>query len=82
MENRLIFLYHRVIDIPSGMRVIGGTQKGRSSICWIRWFKPVGWKNRQIRSFIQKPRGDEDPACGNKLIDPILPRKASSEIIR
>ena len=63
-------------------RVIGGTQKGRSSICWIRWFKHVGGKNRKIRSFIQTPRCDEDPACGNKLIDPILPRKASSETTR
>ena len=60
----------------------GGTQEGRSSICWIRWFKPVGWKDRQIRPFIQRPRGDEDPVIGNKLIEPILPRKSSSEIIR
>ncbi len=82
MENRLIFLYHHVINVPSGMRVIGGTQKGRSAICWIRWFKLVGGRDRQIRPFISTPRSDEDPVYGNKLIDPMLPRKASSEITR
>ena len=80
MENRLIFLYHRVVDALRG-ESDGGTQKGRSSTCWIRWFKLVGWKDRQIRSSL-RPRSDEDPACGNKLIDPILPRKASSENVR
>ena len=82
MENRLIFLYHLVIDFFSEMRVIGGTQKGRSSICWIRWFKLVGGKNRQIRSFIQRREAMRMRLWRNKLIDPILPRKASSEIIR
>ena len=46
MENRLIFLYHQVIDVLFRMKVNGGTQKGRSSTCWIRWFKLVGGKNR------------------------------------
>ena len=60
----------------------GGTQKGRSATGWKWWFKLVGRKDRQIRPFIQMPRSDEDPACGNKLIDPTLTRKASSEITR
>jgi hypothetical protein len=63
MENRLIFLYHPVIDVPSGAREIGGTQKGRSSICWIRWFKLVGRKDRQIRPFISMLRSDEERLC-------------------
>jgi hypothetical protein len=50
MENRLIFLYHRDIEALRGGSD-GGTQKGRSSTCWNRWFKPVGGKDRQIRSF-------------------------------
>ncbi len=82
MENRLIFLYHRIINAPSGVRVIGGTQKGRSAICWIRWFKPVGRKDRQIHPFIQGRDVMRMRLWRYKLIDPMLPRKASSEIIR
>ena len=42
-----------------GTRVIGGTQKGRSSTCWIRWFKPVDGERRQIRAFLTS-RGDDE----------------------
>ena len=44
------------------------------------WFKHVGLESRQIRSFLRLRRDDEHLV--HKVIDPILPRKASSEIIR
>ena len=43
-------------------------------------FKQVDLRDRQIRFFIRSRCDDEDIV--RKVIDPILPRKASSEIIR
>ena len=41
------------IPVPPSCRLReGGTQKGKSSVCWNRRFKPVGREDRQIRLLV------------------------------
>ena len=58
----------------------GGTEKGRPVPCWITGFKLVGGRGRQIHLFVnaEKRRG---VLLEHKLVDPMLPRKASKRVI-
>ena len=94
MHNRLIFLYHRVRAQPEGGRSgagfgrtrpnpwpgsDGGTQEGRSTGRWLSRSKQVGGPIGKSVGHI--PR-DAMPIRSGEVTDPMLPRKASSELTR
>ena len=74
MGNRLIFLYHQIRVITDG-----GTQKGRPSADWKWRFKLVGGEVGKSASY--QPREVMRSPSGHKLVEPMLPRKASREFI-
>ena len=52
MENRLIFLYHLIVDYPERDVAMGECKKvDYPPVGW--WFKLVGRKDRQIRLFVK-----------------------------
>ena len=95
MDDWLIFQYHFIRDKaesevlrepfgatePLGTRpAMGGRRRVDRPRRWSSWGKCVGGSPRQIRE-IATPRHDCRAALGEAM-DPMLPRKASSEWMR
>jgi len=58
MGNRLIFLYHHVVNVLFRQNESdGGTQEGRPSAGWKWRFKLVGGRGRQIHPFVNTEKG-------------------------